>query len=139
MKIFTTLFLLFIGNFVFAQQKVKVPFFGIRYFDLDKGASGSGTPIYYIDIKKNGNVCFGYEQENKADHSLNKEEINVGKYKSGTFKVQFKKLNINYYAKFDAKKIIQTDASGKAIRSDDCCPIGEMAYVNCVCESELIK
>lgn len=139
MKLLTTLLFLCFTSMAFAQQKVKVPFIGVRYFELDKGASGSGTPVYYLEIKKNGDVFFGYEQENKADRSINKEKISVGKYKTTPYKVHFKRFNETFYAKFDHKNIYKTDAKGNIIKSDDCCEIREIEDSNCYCQKELLK
>lgn len=91
MRIVFCLVFLSISTLLFAQ-KTKVPFTGVRYFELDKGSSGSGTPYYYIDILKNGDVIFGYQQVNKADGTITAERVNVGKYRKGVYKVQFQKF-----------------------------------------------
>jgi hypothetical protein len=40
-----------ISMFAFAQQ-AKLPFVGHRSFDIMEGYSGTGTPHYYLDVKK---------------------------------------------------------------------------------------
>lgn len=70
----------------------KSTLYGSTLFELDKGSSDSGTPYYYIDILKNGDVIFGYQQVNKADSTITAERVNVGKYRKGVYKVQFQKF-----------------------------------------------
>ncbi len=121
----------------FAQS--KVPFTGKRDFNIEDGASGSGTPAYYLDIKKNGDVYFGFVQINQADGAETKEEMNAGKYNPKVMKVHFKTYNETFFVKFDKEKIYLTDESGKVKKSDDCCPVSEMAEMNCDCGSTLYQ
>jgi hypothetical protein len=134
--IFTTLLICF-SIIVFSQA--KTPFTGKRHFNIEQGASGSGTPAYYLDIKKNGNVHFSFLQINQADGKETKEEVNAGKYNADVMKVHFKTYNEIFYLKFDKEKIYLTDAKGNIKKSDDCCPISEMAEMNCNCQSILYK
>lgn len=135
-NIFTT-FILFFGVISFAQT--AIPFTGKRDFNIEDGASGSGTPSYYLDVKKNGNVHFGFLQINQADGKETKEEMNAGKYNPKVMKVHFKTYNETFYVKFDKEKIYLTDEKGNIKKSDDCCPVSEMAEMNCNCESILYK
>jgi len=135
-NIFTT-FILFFGVISFAQT--AIPFTGKRDFNIEQGASGSGTPAYYLDVKKNGNVHFGFLQINQADGKETKEEINAGKYNPKVMKVHFKTYNETFYVKFDKEKIYLTDEAGNIKKTDDCCPVSEMAELNCNCESILYK
>ena len=120
-------------------SQTKLPFTGKRDFNIEDGASGSGTPAYYLDVKKNGNVHFGFLQINQADGKETKEEINAGKYNSNVMKVHFKTYNETFYVKFNKEKIYLTDEKGNIKKSDDCCPVSEMAKMNCSCESILYK
>ncbi|MCX8532127.1 hypothetical protein [Chryseobacterium luquanense] len=134
--IFTTLLICF-STVLFSQA--KTPFTGKRHFNIEQGASGSGTPTYYLDIKRNGNVHFGFLQINQADGKETKEEINAGKYNPKVMKVHFKTYNETFYVKFDKEKIYLTDKNGEIKKSDDCCPISEMAEINCSCHSPLYQ
>lgn len=120
-------------------SQTQIPFTGKRDFNIDDGASGSGTPAYYLDVKKNGNVHFGFLQINQADGKETKEEINAGKYNPNVMKVHFKTYNETFYVKFNKEKIYLTDEKGNIKKSDDCCPVSEMAEMNCSCESILYK
>lgn len=134
--------LLFLFFFLFSLLSLaqsKVPFFGKRDFNIENGANGSGTPGYYIDIKDNGDVYFGFIQINQADGTETKEEINAGKYDPKVMKVYFKIYNETFYVKFDKERIYLTDENGKVKRSDDCCPVSEMEKTNCECSGILYQ
>jgi len=45
----------------------QLPFVGKKQFETRPGISGTGTPHKYVEIMENGDVFFGYEQENQAD------------------------------------------------------------------------
>lgn len=120
-------------------SQTKLPFTGKRDFNIEDGASGSGTPAYYLDVKKNGNVHFGFLQINQADGRETKEEINAGKYNPEVMKVHFKTYNETFYVKFNKEKIYLTDEKGNIKKSDDCCPVSDLAEMNCSCESILYK
>jgi hypothetical protein len=121
----------------FAQS--KAPFTGKRSFNIEQGATGSGTPSYYLNVKNNNDVHFGFIQINQADGTETKEEINAGKYNPKVMKVHFKTYNETFHVKFDKERIYLTDKKGKIKKSDDCCPASEMAELNCSCESILYK
>lgn len=137
MKKLLFLLTLLLGFFSFAQS--KVPFFGKRDFNIEDGTNGSGTPSYYINIKDNGDVYFGFIQINQADGTETKEEINAGKYDPKVMKVYFKTYNETFYVKFDKEKIYLTDEKGKVKKSDDCCPVSEMEKTNCECSGILYQ
>lgn len=123
----------------FAQ--VKVPFMGHRSFDIMQGYSGTGTPHYYLDVKKNGDVFFGYVQVNQANGKETTEEINAGKYEANkVMKVHFKKFNETFFVKFDKNKIFMTDEKGNIQNLEGCCSSSEsMDKETCTCESELYE
>ncbi|MFP7656973.1 MULTISPECIES: hypothetical protein [Chryseobacterium] len=131
-KIFCVL-ILCIATLSFSQS--KVPFTGKRSFNIIEGYSGTGTPAYYLDVKKNGDVYFGYVQVNQASGEETSEEINAGKYTPQVMKVQFKKYNETFYVKFDKEKIYLTDEKGNIQKSEDCCSAMENDKESCTCES----
>ncbi|KQT22893.1 hypothetical protein ASG22_14170 [Chryseobacterium sp. Leaf405] len=137
MKKVISLFILCISILSFAQS--KAPFTGKRSFNIEDGASGSGTPSYYLNAKSNGDIYFGFVQINQADGKETKEEINAGKYNPNVMKVHFKTYNETFYVKFNKEKIYLTDEKGKIKKSDDCCPVSELAEINCDCGSKLYK
>jgi hypothetical protein len=126
---------------IFSLAQVKVPFVGHRSFDIMKGYSGTGTPQYYLDIKKNGDVHFGYVQVNQANGKETKEEINAGKYAPNkVMKVVFKKFEETFLVKFDKNKIYLTDQKGNVQNLEGCCSSSEsIDKETCACESELYK
>ncbi|PWN65256.1 MULTISPECIES: hypothetical protein [Chryseobacterium] len=126
---------------IFSLAQVNVPFVGHRSFDIMKGYSGTGTPHYYLDIKKNGDVHFGYVQVNQANGKETKEEINAGKYAPNkVMKVVFKKFEETFLVKFDKNKIYLTDQKGNVQNLEGCCSSSEsIDKETCACESELYK
>ncbi|BAP29130.1 uncharacterized protein CHSO_0093 [Chryseobacterium sp. StRB126] len=139
MKKIFSLMILCIGIFTFAQ--VKLPFTGHRSFDILKGYSGTGTPHYYLNVKKNGDVLFGYVQVNQANGKETTEEINAGKYAPNkVMKVQFKKYDETFFVKFDKNKILMTDEKGNIQNLEGCCSSTEsIDKETCTCESELYE
>lgn len=133
MKKVLSLFILFIITLSSAQS--KVPFTGKRSFNIMEGYSGTGTPAYYLDVKKNGDVYFGYVQVNQASGEETAEEMNAGKYNPKVMKAQFKKSNETFYVKFDKEKIYLTDEKGNIQKSEDCCSSMESDKESCTCES----
>ncbi len=137
MKKLFGLLMLCLSILSFAQ--VKTPFTGKRSFNILEGFGGSGTPAYYVDVKKNGDVHFGYVQVNQADGTETSEDINVGKYHTGVMKVHFKKYNEKWNFKFNKEKIYFTDEKGNIMKSEDCCSVAETESSNCECEGELFQ
>lgn len=139
MKKIFSLIILCISIFTLAQT--KLPFTGHRSFDILKGYSGTGTPHYYLDVKKNGDVHFGYVQVNQANGKETKEEINVGKYAANkVMKVEFKKYEETFLLKFDKDKIYLTDEKGNTKSLEGCCSAREsIDHETCNCESELYE
>ncbi|MFP3832191.1 hypothetical protein [Chryseobacterium sp. SIMBA_028] len=139
MKKIFSLVILCISVFTLAQ--IKTPFTGHRSFDILKGYSGTGTPHYYLDVKKNGDVHFGYVQVNQADGKETKEEINAGKYvPNKVMKVVFKKFNETFFLKLDKNKIYLTDEKGNIQNLEGCCSSSESIDKDtCTCESELYQ
>ncbi|PWN64806.1 hypothetical protein [Chryseobacterium oncorhynchi] len=139
MKKIFSLVILCISMFALAQ--IKTPFTGHRSFDILKGYSGTGTPHYYLDVKKNGDVHFGYVQVNQASGKETKEEINAGKYAPNkVMKVVFKKFNETFFVKLDKDKIYLTDEKGNIQNLEGCCSSSEsIDKETCTCESELYQ
>lgn len=138
MKKILSLVIVCLCTFVLAQQG-KAPFTGKRSFDIMKGYSGTGTPHYYLDVKKTGDVYFGYVQVNQANGKEMTEEVNAGKYvPNKVMKVHFKKYNETFFVKFDKDKIFMTDEKGKVQNLEGCCSSRESVDKDtCNCESEL--
>ncbi|MEI3788223.1 MULTISPECIES: hypothetical protein [unclassified Chryseobacterium] len=138
MKKILSLVILCISILSFAQT--KAPFVGYRSFNIIEGFSGSGTPSYYLDVKKNGDVYFGFVQVNQADSTETTEEVNAGKYNPKVMKVDFKTYGENFYVKFDKDNIYLTDKKGNIKKSEDCCSSMESGTQDiCSCESKLYK
>ncbi len=135
MKKIFSLLILCISILSFAQS--QAPFTGKRDFNIETGEEGSGTPAYYLDVKKNGDVQFGFIQVDPETGKETKEVINAGKYNPKVMKVHFKTYNETFYIKFDKKDIYLTDAKGNIKKSDGCCP--EMNQKNCDCKSILYQ
>jgi len=133
MKKVFSLFILCISILSFAQA--TAPFTGKRDFNILEGYSGTGTPAYYVDVKKNGDVYFGFVQVNQASGEETKEEINAGKYNPKVMKVHFKTYNETFFVKFDKEKIYMTDEKGTIQKSEDCCSVSETESGNCICDS----
>lgn len=139
MKKIFSLMILCISIFTLAQT--KLPFTGHRSFDLLKGYSGTGTPHYYLNIQKNGNVLFGYVQVNQANGKETNEEINAGQYAPNkVMKVQFKNYKETFFVKFGTDKIYLTDEKGNILTLEGCCSAREsIDKETCTCESELYE
>lgn len=117
----------------------NLPFVGKRYYNTHPLLSGSGTAQYYIDIKPNGDVFFGYDTPGSNVDGSHKE-TNAGKFKPimecnsadcATGKLFSIKLN----------EVLVVDSKGETVFSSDCCDIGETAEsegdeVICPCDSE---
>lgn len=132
-------FLLFFLGFAQSFAQSAPPFTGKRDFVIEEGISGSGTPAYYLDIKKNGHVYFGFVQVNQADGRETREEYDAGAYNPKVMKVRFKTYNETFYVKFDKERIYLTDSKGNTKKSGDCCPASEMAETDCPCSGKLCR
>lgn len=135
MKKLPALLLLLGCTLSFAQT--RLPFTGKRNFVTEEGMSGSGTPAYYLDVKKNGHVHFGFVQVNQADGKETREEYDAGAYNPKVMKVHFKTYNETFYVKFDKERIYLTDSKGNSKKSGDCCPVSELAETDCPCSGKL--
>lgn len=132
-------FLLLLPGFVWSFAQSQLPFTGKRDFMIEEGMSGSGTPAYYLDVRKNGHVYFGFVQINQADGKETTEEIDAGAYHPEVMRVHFKTYDETFYVKFDKEKIYLTDSKGTIKKSDDCCPVSKMAETNCPCAGKLYR
>ncbi len=135
MKKIFCLVILCISILSFAQS--TAPFTGTRDFNIEDGEGGSGTPSYYLDVKKNGDVHFGFVQIDPESGKEKKEVINAGKYNPKVMKVHFTTYNETFYVKFDKKNIYLTDAAGNIKKSNGCC--SEVTGKNCDCMSTLYQ
>lgn len=121
----------------FAQS--NVPFTGKRDFNILEGYSGTGTPAYHVDIKKNGDVYFGLYQINQASGEETKEDMYAGKYNPKVMKVHFKTFNETFYVRLEKEKIYLTDEKGTILKLEDCCSVSEIDKGSCICDSALYK
>lgn len=137
MKKIFSVFILCIGVLSFAQS--KAPFTGKRDFNIEDGEGGSGAPSYYLDVKKNGDVYFGFIQVNPESGKEITEKVNAGKYNPKVMKVHFKTYNETFYVKFDKDRIYLTDARGNIKKSEGCCQEAASAEPTCNCEGELYQ
>jgi len=115
------------------EGKSNLPFIGKRYYNLRPLSTGTGTPQYFVEIKADGDVYFGYEA-----HYLNGtneyEILNVGKYKQIVQCKSEEHATGSYFA-IASDHIREVDRNGKIVLSLDCC---EADLVDsCPCESEL--
>lgn len=118
------------------EQKIYLPFIGKKGFETQPGMSGSGTPSRYIEILENGDVYFGFIQENQADGSITKEKYYAGKYKL-QMKCFFKKWNneVTYY-RVTKEKIYEVDKNNKQLKGTECCSLSNSdSNDNCPCQS----
>lgn len=112
---------------------LKVSCFGKRDFNIQQSESSSGTPAYYINVKKNANVYFGFVQINRSDDKETGEEINTGKYNPKEMKGHFK----TYNETLDKRKIYLTDKKGSIRKTEDCGSVFEMGNGSYTSESIL--
>ncbi|MCO5230679.1 MAG: hypothetical protein M9958_05945 [Chitinophagales bacterium] len=103
------------------EPKLDLPFVGKKEFETMPGISGRGTPQKYIEIMNNGDVYFGFVQENQADNSITKERYYSGKFTT-YMKSVFKKWGneVNYY-KITKDKIYEVDKNNKQLTGMECC------------------
>lgn len=119
---------------------IKLPFVGKKFYDTHPALSGSGTPRYFVDIKENGDVYFGYDAPNMNGADLH-EEVFAGKYKPV---MECKKADYatGQFLSITKNMISITDKKGEMIFSPDCCgiddpePSMEGDTVLCPCDSE---
>lgn len=119
-------------------KQVKPPFVGKRYFETEPGGAGSGTPAYYVIIKPNRDVYFGYLQVNQADGTEKKEQIYAGKFKE-VMKVSFKIFKNTFIFRIKGNYIYELDGKGNVKKGDGCCEDQTNPNPDCECRSELRK
>ncbi len=120
-----------------SEQKLDLPFIGKREFETRPGYAGSGTPVTYVEITKDGNVFFGFVQENQANGKITRDRYFAGKFKR-TMKCIFKDWDETTYYRITKDKIYEVDKDNKLIVSEDCCTSNNLdAGGNCPCESDL--
>jgi hypothetical protein len=121
-----------------------LPFIGQRWFETRPGYSGTGTPHRYVEILKNGNVYFGFEQENQGDKIEGIENITSDKYYAGKFKPVLKCFfstlgeDSTFYYEITKDKIYEIDEHGNRRISEDCSdPLTDSFHAKCLCQSLL--
>lgn len=119
------------------DKETGLPFIGKRGFETRPGASGTGTPHRFVEIKANGDVFFCFEQQNQADGTITAERYYAGKY-TRYMKCFFKKWdNETTYYEFAQDTIYEIDANKKRIESEECCGLDEAGDKKCICKGEL--
>jgi len=119
---------------------IKLPFVGKKFYDTHPALSGSGTPRYFVEIKENGDVYFGYDAPNMNGADIHKQ-LNVGKFKP-LMECKNEEFAIGRFFKITSSLISVTDKKGEMIFSPDCCgiddpePSMEGDTVLCPCDSE---
>lgn len=121
-------------------EKQELPFIGKKSFETRVGISGTGTPHKFIEILKNGDVFFSFDQENQADGTTVNEKFYAGKFKRFMF-CTFKKLdNDTIYYEITKERIYEVDIKNQRITSDDCCNSTNIDMGNkCPCEGDLLS
>lgn len=121
-----------------SEQKLDLPFIGKKEFETRPAFSGSGTPVKYVEITKDGNVFFGFVQQNQYDGTVTKERYFTGKFKT-YMKCFFKKYgNETTYYRITKDKIYEVDNNNKSIVSEECCTSDNFnSGSNCPCKSDL--
>ena len=101
--------------------KNGLPFVGKKRFETRPGISGTGTPHRYVDIRKNGDVHFSYEQENQSNKDITFESYYAGKF-SKYLKCIFKTLDseVRYY-EITKSEIYEVDSNHTRLTNEDCC------------------
>lgn len=64
------------------SNRTDLSFIGKRGFETRPGVSGTGTPSWFIEIKKNGDVNFGFEQRNNATNKGTEGRYYVGRFQA---------------------------------------------------------
>lgn len=117
------------------EQKLELPFIGKKEFETRPEFSGTGTPSRNVEILQNGDVYFGFVQENRASGKVTEERYYAGKFKT-YMKCFFKKWNneVTYY-KITKEKIYEVDKNNNILRDEECCSSNSNLGDKCPCES----
>jgi hypothetical protein len=121
------------------QQKSagNLPFVGRRVFETRPAVTGTGTPHRFVEIMPNGDVFFQYGQQNAKAGTMTGERYFAGKFRR-VLKCEFKDLGDTRYYVIGKTSIVELDADGKRLMSEDCCT-GEKIDLEtqCGCEGKL--
>ena len=117
------------------KQKLELPFIGKKEFEIRPEFSGTGTPRRNVEILENGDVYFGFVQENRASGKVTEERYSAGKFKT-YMKCFFKKWDneVTYY-KITKEKIYEVDKNNNILRDEECCSSNSNLGDKCPCES----
>jgi hypothetical protein len=116
----------------------KPPFVGTRWFVIDKGVSGTGTPQFYLKINENNYAFCGFIQTNQADGKETKEEVALGPFKN-KFDCNFKNtIGGKHTYQVKGNYIYELDKNDQVSKAEVCCPAGSDAE-ECECKSEFFK
>ncbi len=123
-----------------APSLSDLPFTGKKYYSTHPMMSGSGTPQYFVEIREDGDVYFGYDAPNMngpAEHKI----VNAGKFQQ-VIECKNSDCATGRFFSITAKQISVTDKNGELIFSPDCCgmndpePETEGDRALCPCDSE---
>lgn len=103
-----------------AEEGLSLPFVGKRWFQIDNGANGRGTPRYFIEIYSNGDTYAGYTQVNQATGEETTEKILTGKYKS-IIKAYFEEDQKYYFYTIEGNYIYELDENSQKYKGTYCC------------------
>lgn len=120
-------------------ENVKPPFVGTRWFVIEPGISGSGTPQYYLKINENNYAFCGFIQTNQADGTDTEEEVPLGRFKK-IFNCNFNKDGMGVSRKFkvEGNYIYEVDKNNQVVKADECCLVGSDSE-KCECKSEFYR
>jgi len=108
---------------VIENEDDSLPFIGKKNFETRMAISGIGTPHKYIEIKRNGDVYFSFEQENQSNRNIMEENFYAGKF-SKYMKCEFKKLgNEIIYYEITTGNIYEVDSNNNRLTGEDCCTV----------------
>ena len=126
-------------NTTVLDDTAPLPFIGIRYFETRPGVSGTGTPSWYVQIKKNRDVTFYYIVIHQGDDS---KPISTGKFYAGKYS-KYIWCNFNEWTNFPRcfeityNNIYEVDSSFRRLSLPECCDLSEYDNSSCYCDDDL--
>jgi hypothetical protein len=119
-------------------SQIDLPFIGKKQFETRPAISGTGTPQRYVEINRNGDVYFSFEQVNQADGEITTENYYAGKY-AKCVKSVFKKLdNETRHYEITEDAIFEVDENCSRLSNEDCCNSDDYdGQKSCPCQSSL--
>jgi|GEM_PF-3663125 len=111
-----------------------LPFTGRKYYNTHPTLSGKGTPRYFVEIRADRNVYFGYEAPDGPDFD---EITNAGQYKP-IVECKQSECAIGQYYSIAYNEIQEVDETGELIFGHSCCESfdGDSEQPECPCISK---